>query len=115
MYLYRLHVTVTTTVIYDRYALNLLTLPNVNTYGHLVGKLIYLKIAHLNISYTASLLSINWHTALRFLAYLKQFSRQLAPGQLHIKAYSNSGDQKSTYSFGTFVRGNLVTWRGQKQ
>ena len=108
-------------------------LADVETYRRLVGKLIYLTVTRPDIAYTVALLSqfmhapqdIHWHAALRVLAYLKH-----APGRgllyqrhghLRVEAYSDAGyagdrgDRKSTSGFCTFVGGNLVTWRSQKQ
>ena len=104
-----------------------------NRYRKLLGKLIYLTVTRPNIVYAVSVLSqliqeprrVHWEGALRVLAYIKQ-----APGRgliyrrhghLRIEAYSNAGyagdkvDHKSTTSYCTYIGGNLVTWRSQKQ
>ena len=68
---------------------------------------------------------VHWEGALRVLAYIKR-----APGKgliyqrhdhIRIEAYSDAGyagdkgDQKSTTGYCTYVGGNLVTLRSQKQ
>ena len=101
-----------------------------NYYRHLLGKLIYLKVTHPNITYIVSVLSqfmheprmVHWEGALRVLAYIKR-----APGKgliyqrhdhLRIEAYSDAGyagdkgDRKTT-EYCTYVGGKLVTWHSR--
>ena len=98
-----------------------------------MGKLIYLIVTRLDITYTVGLLSQfmlapqenHWQAALRVLAYLKHAPGHgllyLQHGHLRVEAYSDSsnasdrGDRKSIYGYCTFVGTNLVTWRSKKQ
>ena len=62
---------------------------------------------------------IHWSGTLHVLSYVKDAPRKgliyKRSGNLKVEAYSDSGyvgdrgDRKSTSSFGTYVRGNLVT------
>ena len=106
---------------------------DVGLYRRLVGKLIFLTVTRPDISYAVSILSqfmqaprtIHLEGVYRVLAYIKR-----APGRgllyrrhghLRIEAYSDSGfagdkeDRKSHGGYATYVGGNLVTWRSQKQ
>ena len=108
-------------------------LEDAGLYRRLVGKLIYLTVTRPDISYAVSVLSqfmqapraIHLEGVYRVLAYIKR-----APGKgllyrrhghLRIEAYSDSGfagdkeDRKSHGGYATYVGGNLVTWRSQKQ
>ena len=108
-------------------------LEDAGLYRRLVGKLIFLTVTRPDISYAVSVLSqfmqapctIHLEGVYRVLAYLKRapgkgllYRRQ---GHLHIEAYSDSGfagdkeDRKSHGGYATYVGGNLVTWRSQKQ
>ena len=108
-------------------------LEDAGIYRQLVGKLIFLTVTRPDISYAVSILSqfmqaprtIHMEGVYRLLAYLKRapgkgllYRRQ---GHLHIEAYSDSGfasdkeDRKSHCGYATYVGGNLVTWRSQKQ
>ena len=108
-------------------------LEDAGIYRRLVGKLIFLTVTRPDISYAVSILSqfmqaprtIHLEGVYRLLAYLKRapgkgllYRRQ---GHLHIEAYSDSGfagdkeDRKSHGGYATYVGGNLVTWRSQKQ
>ena len=108
-------------------------LEDAGIYRRLVGKLIFLTVTRPDIYYAVSILSqfmqaprtIHLEGVYRLLAYLKRapgkgllYRRQ---GHLHIEAYSDSGfagdkeDRKSHGGYATYVRGNLVTWRSQKQ
>ena len=108
-------------------------LEDAGLYRRLVGKLIFLTVTRPDISYAVSVLSqfmqaprtIHLEGVYRVLSYLKRapgkgllYRRQ---GHLHIEAYSDSGfsgdkeDRKSHGGYATYVGGNLVTWRSQKQ
>ena len=108
-------------------------LEDASLYRRLVGKLIFLTVTRPDISYAVSVLSqfmqaprtIHLEGVYRVLSYLKRapgkgllYRRQ---GHLHIEAYSDSGfagdkeDRKSHGGYATYVGGNLVTWRSQKQ
>ena len=108
-------------------------LEDAGLYRRLVGKLIFLTVTRPDISYAVSVLSqfmqapcsIHLEGVYRLLAYLKRapgkgllYRRQ---GHLHIEAYFDSGfagdkeDRKSHGGYATYVGGNLVTWRSQKQ
>ena len=108
-------------------------LEDAGIYRRLVGKLIFLTVSCPDISYAVSILSqfmqaprtIHLEGVYRLLAYLKRapgkgllYRRQ---GHLRIEAYSDSGfagdkeDRKSHGGYATYVGGNLVTWRSQKQ
>ena len=108
-------------------------LEDAGLYRRLVGKLIFLTVTRSDISYAVSVLSqfmqaprtIHLEGVYRVLSYLKRapgkgllYRRQ---GHLHIEAYSDSGfagdkeDRKSHGGYATYVGGNLVTWRSQKQ
>ena len=108
-------------------------LEDAGLYCRLVGKLIFVIVTRPDISYAVSVLSqfmqapctIHLEGVYRVLAYLKRapgkglLYRQ--QGHLHIEAYSDSGfagdkeDRKSHGGYVTYVGGNLVTWRSQKQ
>ena len=102
-------------------------------YCRLIGKLIHLIVTRPNIAYAVSVLSqfmqaprvVHLNGVYRVLAYIKR-----APGKgllyqrhrhLHVEAYSDAGyagdkaDRKSHCGYATYVGGNLVTWRSQKQ
>ena len=104
-----------------------------NHYRRLLGKLIYLTVTRLDIVYAVSVLSqfmqeprrVHWERALRVLAYIKRAPRRGLIYQwhshLHIEAYSDGGyagdkgNRKSITGSCTYIGGNLVTWRSQKQ
>ena len=108
-------------------------LEDAGLYRRLVGKLIFLTVTRPDISYAVSVLSqfmqaprsIHLEGVYRLLAYLKRAPRKgllyRRQGHLHIEAYSDSGfagdkeDRKSHGGYATYVGGNLVTWRSQKQ
>ncbi|XP_042056507.1 secreted RxLR effector protein 161-like [Salvia splendens] len=102
-------------------------------YRRLVGKLIYLTVTRLDISFDVGLVShfldkpkqVHWDAVIRILQYIKKspgkrllFKKN---GHLKIEGYSdadNAGsksDRKSTYVYCTYLGGNLVTWRSKKQ
>ncbi|KAM1687291.1 hypothetical protein ACFX2K_035286 [Malus domestica] len=99
----------------------------------MVGKLIYLTITRPDISYSVNLANqfmhshtlVHWEIVKRILRYLKSsVGRGIIMknnGLNHILAYidadwaGNALDRKSSTSFCTFVRGNLVTWKSKKQ
>lgn len=106
---------------------------NRERYQRLVGKLIYLSHTRPDIAYAVSLVSQFMHcpsedhmnAVLRILRYLKS-----SPGKglmfrknnhLNIDGYTDADwagsttDRRSTSVYFTFVGGNLVTWRSQKQ
>lgn len=108
-------------------------LPNPSSYQRLVGRLIYLTITRPDIAYAVSVASQFMHApcthhldaVYRILRYLKS-----APGKgllysnhgrLDVAGYcdadwaGSSDDRRSTSGYCTFVGGNLVTWKSQKQ
>ncbi|XP_061999424.1 uncharacterized mitochondrial protein AtMg00810-like [Rosa rugosa] len=106
---------------------------DLTSYQRLVGKLIYLTITRLDISYAVSIVSqfmhaptlAHLHIVKRILRYLKgSIGRGILMkniGNTHIMGYTdadwagNSLDRKSTTGFCTFLGGNLVTWKSKKQ
>ncbi|XP_048433395.1 uncharacterized mitochondrial protein AtMg00810-like [Pyrus x bretschneideri] len=108
-------------------------LTNLSTYQRLVRKLIYLTITRPYIAYAVSLISpflhsptsLHWEIVKRLLRYLKgsvgKGILMKKNGLGHIMGYTdvdwagNALDRKSTIGFGTFVGGNLVTWKSKKQ
>ena len=105
---------------------------NKKGYQRLVGKLIYLSHTHLDIAYVISMVSQFMHSPsedhldaiVLILHYLKSAPRKglLLPknNHLNIDGYTDAdwarsvSNRKSTLSYFTFVRGNLVTWRSKK-
>ncbi|XP_070668571.1 uncharacterized mitochondrial protein AtMg00810-like [Malus domestica] len=105
---------------------------NLSHYQRLVGKLIYLTITQLDITYVMSLVSQFMHApsvkhlliAKRILSYLKgSIARGILMKNNHftqINGYMDSDwagnliDRKSTTGYFTFVGGNLVTWKSKK-
>ena len=105
---------------------------DVRRYRRLIGKLIYLTVTRLDISYTVGLFSqfmyesriVHWQGTFCVLAYVKSnHGRGLIykkHGHLHVEFFSNfgyvgdKGDRKSTLGYCTYVDGNLVTWRSKK-
>jgi hypothetical protein len=107
-------------------------LEDINQFQIIIGKLIYLSVTRLDISYSISQISKFMHSPRkshldaidRILRYLKG-----APGKgiwyknnnfYDICGYSDADwaeifDQKSTTGFYTFVGGNLATWKSKKQ
>jgi hypothetical protein len=106
---------------------------NKERYQRLVGKLIYLSHTRPDIAYDVSVVSQFMHcpsedhmdAVIRILRYLKSspgkglmFSKN---NQVHVDGYTdadwagNVSDRKSTSGYFTFVGGNLVTWRSNKQ
>ncbi|KAM1091509.1 hypothetical protein ACFX13_019280 [Malus domestica] len=108
-------------------------LKNVTYYKRLVGKLIYLTITRPDITFAVSLVSqfIQAPTVerlsivKRILRYLKEsINRGILLHNNHsteIHAYTvadwagNAIDTKSTTSYCTLVRGNILTWKSKKQ
>ncbi len=104
-----------------------------DTYCKLVGKLIYLTITRLDISYIVSIVSqfmtsprvLHMNAVMRILKYLKNapghglFYRSF--GHLRIEGYTDTNwarspsNRKSNTGYCTFIGGNLVTWRSKKQ
>lgn len=100
-------------------------------YRRLMGKLIYLIITRLDITYAVSLVSQFMHSPTNFhmdfvkciLRYLKgSIGRGIVlakNGDTRITSYSDSDwagnalDQKSTTSYCMFVGGSVVSWRGK--
>ena len=108
-------------------------LEDAGLYRRLVGKLIYLTVTRPDIAYAVSVLSqfmqvprvVHLDGVYRVLAYIKRapgkgllYQKQ---GHLMVEAYSDAGyagdkaDRKSHGRYATYVGGNLVTWRSQKQ
>ena len=108
-------------------------LEDAGLYRRLVGKLIYLIVTRPDIAYAVSVLSqfmqapcmVHLDGVHRVLAYIKRapgkgllYQKQ---GHLLVEAYSDAGyagdkaDRKSHGGYATYVGGNLVTWRSQKQ
>ncbi|XP_017191699.3 uncharacterized mitochondrial protein AtMg00810-like [Malus domestica] len=108
-------------------------LKNVTYYKRLVGKLIYLTITRPDITFAVSLVSQFMQAPTverlsivkRILRYLKwSIDRGILLRNNHsteIHAYTvadwagNAIDTKSTTSYCTFVRGNILTWKSKKQ
>ena len=108
-------------------------LADAGQYRRLVGKLLYLSVTRSDIAYAVSVLSqfmqtpriVHLEGIYRVVAYLKRAPRKGLLYQRHvhlnIEAYSDarySGDKANRKSHGgyvTYVGGNLVTWRSQKQ
>ncbi|KAM2757556.1 hypothetical protein PS2_019291 [Malus domestica] len=108
-------------------------LKNVTYYQILVGKLIYLTITRLDITFAVSLVSQFKHAPTvehlnivkRILRYLKGsidkgiLMRNNHSTEIHV--YTNADwagsaiDRKSTTRYCTFVGGNIVTWKSKKQ
>ncbi|XP_038880308.1 uncharacterized mitochondrial protein AtMg00810-like [Benincasa hispida] len=106
---------------------------NKERYQRLVGKLIYLSHTKPDISYAVSLVNQfmqapykrHMEAVTRILRYLKSSLGKGLVFRKHdkrcIKAYIDSNwvdsviDKKSTLGYCTFVWGNLVTWRSNKQ
>jgi len=107
-------------------------LRSINYYQHLVGRLIYLTITRLDITYAVSLVSQFMHAPTVFhLCLVKQILRYLKGsagrgivmtnhGHTRITGYNDSDwagnaiDRKSTTGFCMFVGGNPVSWRSKK-
>ena len=108
-------------------------LEDAGLYCRLVGKLIYLTVTRPDIAYVVSVLSqfmqapraVHLDGVYRVLAYIKRaldkgllYRRH---GHLHVEAYFDAGyagdkaDHKSRGGYATYVGGNLITWRSQKQ
>ncbi|CAN6701445.1 unnamed protein product [Malus baccata var. baccata] len=108
-------------------------LNNVTYYQRLVGKLIYLTITCLDITFAVSLVNQFMHAPTvehlnivkRILRYLKRsIDRGILMRNNHatkIHAYidvdwaGSAIDRKSTIGYCTFVVGNIVTWKSKKQ
>ena len=99
----------------------------------MVGKLNYLTITRLDISFAVSVLSqfmkdprlSHWEAVIRIVRYLKAYLGRgilyKANGHLRVEAYTDvdwagsSSDRKSTTGYCNFLGGNLITWRSKKQ
>ncbi|XP_068319518.1 uncharacterized mitochondrial protein AtMg00810-like [Pyrus communis] len=108
-------------------------LKNVTYYHRLVGKLIYLTFTRLYITFAVSLVNQFMHAPTvehlnivkMIICYLKgsidQGILMRNNHSIEIHAYidadwaGNAIDRKSTTSYCTFVRGNIVTWKSKKQ
>ena len=108
-------------------------LEDVGLYHRLVDKLIYLTLTRPDILYFVSVLSqfmqasrmVHMGGVYRVLAYIKRALEKgllyQKRGHLLVEAYSDAGyagdqaDRKSHGGYATYVGGNLVTWRSQKQ
>ncbi|CAN6679860.1 unnamed protein product [Malus baccata var. baccata] len=108
-------------------------LKNVTYYKRLVGKLIYLTITHPDITFAVSLVSQfmqaptveRLSVVKRIIRYLKgSIDRGIFLRNNHsteIRAYivadwaGNAIDTKSTTSYCTFVRDNILPWKSKKQ
>lgn len=108
-------------------------LTNISYYQRFVGKLIYLTITHPDITYVVSLVSQFMHAPTMQHLYLGKCVLRYLKGSLdrgilmsnnqsiEISAYTdadwagNAIDRKSTITYCTFIRGNLVTWKSKKQ
>ena len=108
-------------------------LSNPERYRRLVGKLNYLTITRLDISFAVSVLSQfmkdprlpHWEAVIRIMRYLKAHPGcgllYKANGHLWVEAYTDAdwarspSDRKSTTRYCTFLGGNLITWRSKKQ
>ncbi|CAL9022379.1 unnamed protein product [Prunus brigantina] len=108
-------------------------LNNISHYQRLVGKLIYLTITRLDITYAVSLVSQFMHSPTmahlnvvkRILRYLKGSAGRgilmKKNDTTQIMGYTdadwagNAIDRKSTTGYCTFVGGNLVSWKSKKQ
>ncbi|KAM2568815.1 hypothetical protein TB2_009006 [Malus domestica] len=106
---------------------------DVSYYQRLVGKLIYLTITCLDITYAVSLVSQFMHSPIvdhlhivkRILRYLKgsigqgiimrNNKSETISGYTDEDWAGNALDRKSTTGYCTFVGGNLVTWKSKKQ
>ena len=104
-----------------------------DSYGRLVGKLIYLSHTRPDIAYVVGVVSRFMHkpqiqhmtAVMRILRYLKGISSSgLLFGKndnLDLLAYTDADwagdrdDRKSTLEYFTLVGGNLVTWKSKKQ
>lgn len=102
-------------------------------FQRLVGKLIYLSHTRPNIAFVASTVSQFIHSpgkqhfeaAYRILRYLKATPGKglpfRKPDNMNIEVYTDANwvgkscDGRSTSGYRTFVGGNLVTWRSEKQ
>ncbi|XP_028110199.1 uncharacterized protein LOC114308733 isoform X2 [Camellia sinensis] len=103
------------------------------SYQRLVGKLIYLSHSCLDIAIAVSVVSqfmhaphqIYFKAVLRILRYLKSTSSKglyfSKYDHLRVEAYTDADwagsvtDRRLTLGYCTFVGGNLVTWRSEKQ
>ncbi|CAL8138863.1 unnamed protein product [Prunus armeniaca] len=106
---------------------------NKEQYQRLVGRLIYLANTRPYIAYVVSVVSQFMHSTNishrnaidRILRYLKSAPRKglmfSKNGDFEVVGYTDADwagsitDRRSTSSYFTFVRGNLVTWRSKKQ
>ena len=106
---------------------------NKRYYQQLLGYLIYLNHTRLDMAFVVGLLSqfmhnpkeTHLHVAHRVMAYLKGIAGQgllfKRGGGTSIEVYIDADhggsiiDQRSTFDYCTFLGGNLVTWRSNKQ
>ena len=97
-------------------------------YRHLVGKLNYLTIARLDISYAVSVVSqfleAPREVVTRIIRYLKKQPGlgilYRLNGHLRLEGFTNADwagsplDRLSTIGYCTFFRGNRATWKSKK-
>ncbi|GAV65217.1 LOW QUALITY PROTEIN: hypothetical protein CFOL_v3_08732, partial [Cephalotus follicularis] len=102
-------------------------------YRRLVGKLNYLTITRIDISFAVRVVSQFMHdprashleAVYRIMRYLKSASSRgilfSNNGHLRLEAFTDTDwagsrdDRRSTSGYCTFLKGNLVTWRSKKQ
>nr|KYP58908.1 hypothetical protein KK1_014330 [Cajanus cajan] len=107
--------------------------PDPGRYRRLVGKLNYLTMTRLDISFPVSVVSqflnspceSHWHAVVRILRYIKRsLGKGLVynnRGHIDIVGYSDAdwagdaSDRRSTSGYCVFMGGNLVSWKSKKQ
>ncbi|XP_048436076.1 uncharacterized mitochondrial protein AtMg00810-like [Pyrus x bretschneideri] len=116
-----------------KFTINGETLHNVSYYQRLVGKLIYLTITRLDITYGIGIVSQFMHSStidhLNIIKWILHYLKgSIGRGILiqnnqftSISGYTdadwagNAIDIRSTIGYCTFVGGNIVTWKSKKQ